>query len=62
MKKWKRSSKSISERISDFAEFAIIIGLSKCINITLDKGQIIDTVLNTFINIAEGLPKIIFVF
>lgn len=46
--------------VSDYAEFAILIGFSRGINISLNKGQITDTVLNSLTNITVGLPKIIF--
>ena len=56
----KSAVKVFMKGVSDFAEFAITIGFSRGINITLDKGQITGTILNALTNITGGLPKIIF--
>ena len=34
--------------VSEYAEFTIVVGFSRGINISLDKGQIIDTVFKCF--------------
>jgi len=44
----------------EFAGIIIIIGLARGINLTLDKGYILDTILNSLINAVDGIPKIIF--
>ena len=56
----KAAVKVFMKGVSDYAEFAIIIGFSRSINIALNKGQITDTVLNALTNITVGLPKSIF--
>ena len=59
-KKESTAIKVFMQGVSDFAGFAIILGFSRGINITLDKGLIADTILNALINITVGLQKIIF--
>ena len=59
-KKESTAIKVFMQGVSDFAGFAIILGFSRGINITLEKGLIADTILNALINITVGLPKIIF--
>lgn len=59
-KKERESVKIFMQGISDFAEFAVIAGISRGINITLDKGQIADTILYGLTNITVGLPKVVF--
>ena len=59
-KKERESVKIFMQGISDFAEFAVIAGISRGINITLEKGQIADTILYGLTNITAGLPKIVF--
>ena len=44
----------------EFAGIIIIIGLARGINLTLDKGYILDTILNSLINAVDGIPKEIF--
>ena len=44
----------------DFCGVALIVGLARGINITLDKGDINDTILNSLSNCIDGFPKIIF--
>ena len=44
----------------DFVGLAMIIGIARGINITLEDGKISDSILNFFINIINGFPKIIF--
>ena len=44
----------------DFVGVAFIIGFARGINITLENGNIQDTILNSLSNCIEGLPKIIF--
>ena len=44
----------------DFVGVAMIIGLARGINITLEEGKISDTLLNGLSNLINGLPKIIF--
>ena len=43
-----------------FAGVIIIIGLARGINITLNKGLIADTILDSLSNLVDGLPKVIF--
>lgn len=45
---------------SEFVGVSIVIGLARGINITLDEGNISDTILNTMINLIDGFPKILF--
>jgi len=59
-KKESSAIKVFMQGVSDFAGFGIILGFSRGINITLEKGLIADTILNALINITVGLPKIIF--
>ena len=59
-KKESEAVKVFMKGVSDFAEIAIILGLSFGINITLDKGQISDTILYGLTKITSGLPRIIF--
>ena len=56
----KEAVKIFMKGVSDFAEFCVISGISRGVNITLDKGQIADTILYGLTNITVGLPKIIF--
>ena len=44
----------------DFVGVILIIGLARGISITLEKGLILDTILNYLSNLVDGLPKIIF--
>ena len=44
----------------DFVGVIFIIGLARGINITLEKGLILDTILNYLSNLVDGLPKISF--
>lgn len=46
--------------LGDFAGVALIIGISRGINITLEEGKISDTILYSLSNLIDGLPKIIF--
>ena len=59
-KKESEAVKVFMKGVSDFAEIAIILGLSFGINITLDKGQISDTILYGLTKITSGMPRIIF--
>jgi uncharacterized ion transporter superfamily protein YfcC len=45
---------------SEFVGVSIVIGLARGINITLDEGNISDTILNAMINLIDGFPKILF--
>ena len=45
---------------SDFIGIAIVIGLARGINLTLDQGYIQDTILNYLTNSIDGFSKIIF--
>ena len=45
---------------SEFVGVSIVIALARGINITLDEGNISDTILNAMINLIDGFPKIIF--
>ena len=44
-----------------FCGVALVVGLARGINITLDKGNINDTILNSLSQLVNGLPKIVFV-
>ena len=44
----------------DFSGVALIVGISRGINITLEDGKISDTILNSLSGAVEGLNKIIF--
>ena len=44
----------------DFVGVAIVVGIARGINITLDEGKISDTILYSLSNIINGLPKILF--
>ena len=44
----------------DFVGVAMIVGLARAINITLEDGKISDTILNSLSNAVSGLHKIIF--
>ena len=44
----------------DFVGVAIIIGIARGINITLEEGKISDTILNSLSNAINGLNKIVF--
>ena len=44
----------------DFAGVCIINGIARGINITLDEGEILDTIINSLSNAISGFPKIIF--
>ena len=44
----------------DFCGVALIVGLARGINITLETGDINDTILNSLSKSVDGLPKIIF--
>ncbi len=44
----------------DFIGVAIIVGIARGINITLEDGKISDTVLNSMSNAVSGLPKVLF--
>jgi uncharacterized ion transporter superfamily protein YfcC len=44
----------------DFIGVAIIVGLARGINLTLEEGKISDTILYDMSNAIKGLPKVIF--
>ena len=44
----------------EFVGVSLVIGFARGINITLNEGNISDTILNALINLISGLPKIIF--
>ena len=44
----------------DFCGVAMIVGIARGINVTLEDGKISDSILNFFINIISGVPKVIF--
>ena len=44
----------------DFIGVSIIIGIARGINITLDEGKILDTILNSMIELISELPSLIF--
>ena len=46
----------------DFFGVAMVIGIARGINITLDKGKITDTILYSLSNIVSDLPKFVFSF
>ena len=43
-----------------FCGVALVVGLARGINITLDDGDINDTILNSLSQLVNGLPKIVF--
>ena len=59
-KKESEAVKIFMKGVSDFSEIAIILGFSYGINITLDKGQISDTILFGLTYVTSELPKVIF--
>ena len=44
----------------DFVGLAMIIGIARGINVTLEDGKISDSILHFFIKVISGFPKIIF--
>ena len=44
----------------DFCGVAMIVGIARGINVTLEDWKISDTILNFFTNVISGVPKIIF--
>ena len=56
----KKPIRVFMKKVSDFAEFAVILGFSRGANITLEKDKIADTLLYGLTNIIDGLPKVIF--
>lgn len=46
----------------DFCGVAMIVGIARGINITLEDGKISDTILNFLANAINGLPKVVFAF
>ena len=44
----------------DFCGVAIIIGIARGINITLEDGKISDIILNSLSNLIDGLPRVYF--
>lgn len=44
----------------EFVGVSIVIGLARGINITLDEGNISDSILNAMINLIDGFPKVLF--
>ena len=53
---------SFMKGVGDFCGVAMVIGLARGINLTLESEKISDTVLNFLSNMVDGLPKIIFAF
>jgi uncharacterized ion transporter superfamily protein YfcC len=56
----KKAVKVFMKGIADFADFAVLLGFSRAVNITLAKGNISDTILYGLTNIVTGLPKVVF--
>ncbi len=56
----KKSIEAFIKGAGDFCGVAIIIGMARGINITLENGKISDTILNSLSNLIDGLPKIYF--
>jgi uncharacterized ion transporter superfamily protein YfcC len=52
--------KSFMKGAGDFVGVAMIIGIARGINKTLEDGKISDTILNSLSNLVDGLPKVIF--
>ena len=44
----------------DFCGVAMVIGIARGINLTLENEKISDTVLNALSNLVDGLPKVVF--
>ena len=60
---WKGEYKGIEifvKGAGDFVGVAIVVGIARGINITLDEGKISDTILYSFSNLISDLPKILF--
>ena len=47
--------------VSNFCGVGMIIGFARGINITLDKGDINDTILFALSKVVDGLPKVVFI-
>ena len=56
----RESVKVFMKGISDYSEYAVYAGISRGIIITLNKGQIADTIVYKLSNITVGLHKIVF--
>jgi len=56
----KEAIDSFVKGAGDFAGVCIINGIARGINITLDEGEILDTIINSLSNAISGFPKIIF--
>ena len=56
----KKAVKVFMKGIADFADFAVLLGFSRAVNITLAKGNISDTILYGLTNVVTGLPKVVF--
>ena len=57
----KKSIEAFIKGAADFCGVSMIVGLGIGINQTLNNGKIADTIVNSFSNAIDGLPKIIFV-
>ena len=56
----KKAIEIYTKGMANYGGVALIIGIARGINITLDEGKISDSILNSLTNIVEGLPKPIF--
>jgi len=56
----RKAIESFIKGAGDFAGVAIINGIARGINITLDEGKILDTIINSLSSAISGFPKIIF--
>jgi len=55
-----KAIKAFLTGVGDFCGIALIMGMARGINITLDKESISDTILNSLSNLLDGLPKVVF--
>ena len=52
---------SFMKGAGEFIGVAMVVGLARGINLTLEQEKISDTVLDSMSNLVEGLPKVVFV-
>ena len=55
-----KAIEAFTKGAGDFCGVAIIVGIARGINITLEDGKIADTILNFLANAISGLPKVLF--
>ena len=51
---------SFMKGAGEFCGVAMIIGIARGINLTLENEKISDTILNSLSNLVDGLPKVLF--